>query len=74
MPLLQAVTQMHHQPQSSLGVMQHSSGLEFMTQHGPVDPHSHLQSLQQAELSDHLPRRRIRKRDELEATKYYFVT
>lgn len=44
-PLLQAVTQMHHQPQSSLGGMQHASGLDFMTQHGPVDPHQHLQSL-----------------------------
>ena len=45
MPLLQAVTQMHHQPQSSLGGMQHASGLDFMTQHGPIDPHQHLQSL-----------------------------
>lgn len=69
MPLLQAVTQMHHQPQSGLGGMQHASGLDFMTQHGPGDPHQHLQSLQQAELSDHLPRRRNRKH-ELDANKY----
>ncbi|DBA70695.1 TPA: hypothetical protein ACH3X2_012071 [Trebouxia sp. C0005] len=68
MPLLQAVTQMHHQPQSGLGGMQHASGLDFMTQHGPGDPHQHLQSLQQAELSDHLPRRRNRKH-ELDANK-----
>ncbi|KAL3152984.1 hypothetical protein ABBQ38_012012 [Trebouxia sp. C0009 RCD-2024] len=65
MPLLQAVTQMN-QSQSGLGAMQHASSLDFGAQHGPVDPHQHLQG---PETSDHLPRRRVRKREETDAAK-----
>ena len=65
MPLLQAVTQMN-QSQSGLEAMQHASSLDFVAQHGPVDPHQHLQD---PETSDHLPRRRIRKREEPDVTK-----
>lgn len=69
MPLLQAVTQMH-QSQSGLGMLQsHGSGLDFVSQHGPVDPPQHLQTLQHPEMPDHLPRRRARKREDIEPAK-----
>lgn len=70
MQLLQAVTQMRHQPHTGLNALpQHPSGLDYMGQHGPVDPHQHLQALQQGDLSDQIPRRKNRKRDELDAGK-----
>ena len=69
MPLLQAVTQMN-QSQSGLGTMTHASSLDFVSgQHGPVDPQQHLQALQHPEMPDQVPRRRSRKREEMDANK-----
>ena len=66
MPLLQAVTQMN-QSQSGLEAMPHASSLDFVSsQHGPVDPQQHLQH---PEMSDQVPRRRSRKREEIDASK-----
>lgn len=65
MPLLQAVTQMNQ----SRGGMPHASSLDFVSHDGPVDPQQHLQPLQHLEMSDQAPRRRSRKRDEIDASK-----
>ena len=61
--MLQAVTQMN-QSHSGLNVMPpHPSSLDFESQQP-----EHLQALQHPE-SDHLPRRRSRKREEIDANK-----
>lgn len=75
MPMLQAVTQMHHPHQTGMGIMQpHSTGMEYMNHQGPVDPQLHLQqNMQQAmqpDLSAEVPRKRSRKRDEIDPNKY----
>lgn len=72
MPMLQAVTHMHHPQQGGMGLMQpHSASLDFLVHQGPVDPAQHMQQPMQhhTDLSAEVPRRRNRKRDELDPTK-----
>ena len=72
MPMLQAMTHLHHPQQAGMGILQpHSAGLDFITHQGPMDPHQHLQqAMQHSELTAEVPKRRNRKRDELDPTKY----